>query len=168
MGRRFNPRLIKIHRSYAVDEIARVLAVHKNTVRAWIKSGLATIDQRRPTLVHGLSLATFLAERRRRAKRTSPPGEIYCMRCRSPKTPAANMADYLETTATSGNLRGICPACGSLMHRRVALARLHDVTAELDVTFPQAVRRIEESHPPSVNCDSDKDFPTDEDAQCRE
>jgi excisionase family DNA binding protein len=163
--RRPNPRLIKIHRSYAVEEIARVLGVHKNTVRKWLKEGLRTIDGRRPTLVHGLDLVEFLEERRRRAKRTCRPGEIYCVRCRLPKRPAANLADYLVITSTSGNLRGICPDCDSLMHRRVALARLDIVAAELEVTFPQALRRIGESHSPSVNCDSNKGFPIDDNAQ---
>jgi excisionase family DNA binding protein len=166
--RRPNPRLLKIHRSYAVEEIARVLKVHKNTVRMWIKSGLPAIDRRRPTLVHGLDLVTFLEERRRKSKRTCRPGEIYCVRCRSPKRPAANMADYLPLATTSGNLRGICPDCNSLMHRRVALARLGVVAAELEVAFPQASRRIADSHAPSMDCDSKKGFPTHDDAQRRE
>ena len=42
-----NPRLAKIHRSYTVDEIATLYGVHRNTVRAWIARGLATVDQRR-------------------------------------------------------------------------------------------------------------------------
>ena len=38
MGKRHpNPRLIKIHRSYTVEEIAAVLGVHRNTVRQWIR-----------------------------------------------------------------------------------------------------------------------------------
>jgi Helix-turn-helix domain len=60
MGRHPNPRLVKIHRSYAVEEVARILRKHKNTVRAWIKQGLQPIDGRRPTLVHGLELVRFL------------------------------------------------------------------------------------------------------------
>src|SRR5207249_4463637 len=117
--------------------IGRVLRVHKNTVRAWIKSGLPTIDRRRPTLVHGLDLTEFLQERRRRAKRRCQPDEIYCVRCRSPKRPAANMVDYLPITATSGNLRGICPDCELLIHRRVALAKVEAVAGGLEITFPQ-------------------------------
>jgi hypothetical protein len=31
-----NYRLVKIHRNYTVEEIARLLKVHKNTVRGWI------------------------------------------------------------------------------------------------------------------------------------
>jgi Helix-turn-helix domain len=50
MGRHPNPRLVKIHRSYTVEEVARILQKHKNTVRAWIKQGLRPIDGRRPIL----------------------------------------------------------------------------------------------------------------------
>ena len=64
MGRHPNPRLVKIHRSYTVEEVARILGKHKNTVRAWIKQGLRPIDGRRPMLIHGLELVSFLQNRR--------------------------------------------------------------------------------------------------------
>jgi transposase-like protein len=46
-----NPRLVKLHRNYSVEEIARLFDLHKNTVRHWLKQGLAAIDDRRPRLV---------------------------------------------------------------------------------------------------------------------
>jgi hypothetical protein len=64
------------------------------------------------------------------------------------------MADYLPITATSGNLRGLCPDCGTFMHRRVAFAKLDIVGADLDIAFPQGGLRLRESPPPSLNCDS--------------
>ena len=39
-----NYRLVKIHRSYTVEEAAGSLGVHKNTVREWVKVGLPTSD----------------------------------------------------------------------------------------------------------------------------
>ena len=48
-----NHRLLKIHRSYTVEEVASVLDVHRNSVRNWLRSGLDAIDQRRPTLILG-------------------------------------------------------------------------------------------------------------------
>ena len=45
-------------------------------------------------------------------------------------------------TDTAGNVRAICPECGTFMHRRVALANLATVCAGFDIAFPQAARRI--------------------------
>jgi hypothetical protein len=154
MGRHPNPRLVKIHRSYSVEEVARNLRKHKNTVRAWIKQGLRPIDRRRPTLIHGLELVSFLQNRRMSGKRPCPPGHMYCLKCRSPKQPAAGMADYLPISSTSGNLRALCPDCGKFMHRRASLAKLNIVGVGLDIAFPQAVSRIRESPVPCLNCDS--------------
>lgn len=141
--RRPNPRLVKIHRSYTVEEVARTLHTHKNTVRAWIKRGLPTIDRQRPALIHGLELSHFLDDRRKKARHPCANGQIYCVRCRAPKEPAGNMAEYLPITATSGNLRGICPDCEALIHRRVSLAHLDAICANLEITFPQRSARID-------------------------
>ena len=84
--------------------------------------------------------------------------------CRAPKAPAEGMADYIPITATSGNLRGICPDCEILIHRRVSLAKLDVVCADLEVDFPQAVPRIRERTIASVDCDSGKDSVIDENA----
>jgi hypothetical protein len=56
---------------------------------------------------------------------------MYCLKCRSPKQPAAGMADYLPMSATSGNLRALCPDCGKFMHRRASLAKVNIVGAVL-------------------------------------
>jgi transposase-like protein len=75
MGKRHpNPRLVKIHRSYSVEEIAGLFGIHKNTIRAWLKQGLEPIDKSRPVLVHGKVLAAFLTARRAASKRPCPSG----------------------------------------------------------------------------------------------
>ncbi len=152
-----NPRLAKIHRNYTVDEIAKLYGVHKNSVRSWIKGGLPTTDDRRPMLILGRDLVAFLHARRVKNKRPCRPGEIYCMRCRAPQKPAGDMAEYQPITATSGNLIGICPCCDSMMYRRVNLARLAQVGANLDITMPQAPPHIDESPQPCVNSDLTKE-----------
>ena len=119
-----NPRLVKIHRTYSVEEAARLLHIHKNTIREWIRRGLPVIDQRRPILILGSALADFLAHRRSSNKRPCAPGQIYCVRCRSPQHPAGSAADYTPVTATSGNLVGLCPACDALIYRRVSLVEI--------------------------------------------
>ena len=154
MGRRLpNPQRIKIHRSYDVGEIARVLNVHKNTVRNWRKQGLDTIDDRKPMLILGRTLRQFLEARRTKEKHTCGPGQIYCVRCRSPKAPALQMADYIPFSAALGNLRGICPDCEGFIHRRVSLAKIDAARGNLDITFLPAHLRIGESTAPTVSCD---------------
>ena len=154
MGKRHpNPRLAKIHRNYTVDEIALLFDMHKNTVRDWVKRGLPTSDARRPMLILGRELMAFLTARRTKNKRTCQPGEIYCMRCRVPRAPAGDMADYLPVTTTLGNLAAICSACETMIYRRVSLAKLARVRGNLDITMPQALERIGERAQPTVNSD---------------
>jgi hypothetical protein len=140
-----NHRRVKIHRSYTVEEIASLLTTHKNTVRAWMKAGLSTCDTKRPMLISGHQLAAFLKARRAKDKHPCQPGEIYCVRCRAPKVPAGDMADYLPVTEKLGNLKGICPDCNSIMNRRVSLNKLESVRGKMDIRFTQAVRRLSES-----------------------
>jgi hypothetical protein len=148
-----NHRLVKIHRSYTVEEIACLFGIHKNTVRAWVKAGLPTSDRKRPMLILGPDLAAYLKARRTENKRPCQPGEIYCVRCHAPKRPAGDMADYLPITETLGNLEGICPDCQGMIYRRASKARLDENWGKLDITFAEAKRQVSESHDPTVNRD---------------
>jgi hypothetical protein len=69
MGKRVpNPRRAKIHRSYSLDEAAKLFGCHRNTVRNWQKQGLKAVDGKRPVVFEGLTLVAF-PEARRRARR---------------------------------------------------------------------------------------------------
>ena len=130
-----------------------MLGVHKNTVREWIKRGLATIDDRRPTFVLGSEVRAYLETRRASRKRPCGAGEIYCVRCREPRKPVGGMVDYLAITTTTGNLQGICPHCGSLMYRRLSRAKLAMVCSGLEVMFPQVQRPLGDCSWASLNSD---------------
>ena len=153
-SRRTNPLRAKIHRSYSVEEISRLYAAHKNTVRNWLRQGLTPIDGQRPTVIRGVELRRFLTDRRARVRQTCGPGRIFCLPCRAPKVPAGNMADCIAVGETTGTLRGICPDCDRMIYRRVNPLKLDAVCGELDVTVIQARLRIEETAQPNVNCDS--------------
>lgn len=154
-----NHRLVKRHRTYAVDEIAALLGSHRNTVRNWLKGDLQSIDDRRPVLVHGAVLFEFLRDRRAQRKRPCSPGEIYCFRCRNPRRPAGNVVVYQARTVTSGDLVGSCVDCGSRMYRRVSMAKLTLSLGGLDIRNTDAEEHIDESLEPSPNCDFDKENP---------
>jgi excisionase family DNA binding protein len=101
--------LVKIHRNYTVEEVARLFGCHKNSVRRWIKSGLPVLDDRRPMLIHGSDLRAFLESQRKKSKQRCKPGQLYCVACREPKAPAGSIVDYIPATSSSGNLRVSAP-----------------------------------------------------------
>lgn len=148
-----NYRLVKIHRNYNVEEIAKLFGKHRNTVRDWIKQGLPTIDEKKPMLILGPDLSAFIQAQRVKNKRKCQPGEIYCVRCRVPRNPAGDMADYQPLTATLGNLIGICPCCEAMMYRRVNRGKLEQVRGKLNIKMTQALLHIGESSGLSVNSD---------------
>jgi excisionase family DNA binding protein len=152
-----NPRLAKIHRTYTVEEIAKLFGIHRNTVRAWIKAGLPTIDERRPTLIQGSQVAAFLQARRARNKRTCQPGEIYCVRCREPRVPVSSRVIYQPLGPGQGNLVGVCSTCGAGLFRRVSAAKVALILGSLNVTGMEALEHIGESHKPSANSDFEQD-----------
>jgi hypothetical protein len=149
--RRPNHRLVKKYRSYTIDEVACLFKVHENTVRSWVKSGLPICDHKRPILILGLQLASFLAARSKARKQPCQPGEIYCFRCRAPRLPAGQMVDYTAVNEKMGNLTAICPICECLMNQRVSVARLLLLRGKLEVSCPKAPPRLGESDHPSVN-----------------
>ena len=148
-----NPRRVKIHRSYTVEEIALLLEVHKNTVRAWLKLGLSVCDNKRPSLILGRDLANFLQAKRSKNKQHCQADEMYCLRCRVPRKPAGNMVECEPKTEKIGNLIAICPTCEAMMNRRVSLAKIAQFVGVLDITFPQALRHISDSTELSLNSD---------------
>ena len=151
-ARRIDSRVIKLHRSYSVGEAAEALGVHKNTVANWLRQGLQPIDKVRQILIHGEELRRFLKERRHRRKSPCRPDELWCLRCKAPRRPDGGLVDYLPMSASGGNLRGLCPKCGCLMHRRVSKTQLAAMAAQFDIAFPQAQSRLNGCSSPSLNC----------------
>jgi AraC-like DNA-binding protein len=155
--KRFNPRRVKVHRSYTVEEVARLFGAHKNTVRNWLKEGLPKVDDRRPILVLGRQLVTFVHERRRHRRQRCAAGELFCFKCRKPRRALAGTAEYLPLSPGSGNLRAVCIQCGTRLYRRVSLRRLAATAGNLQVALPQAQQRIVEGAEPCVGCDLERE-----------
>jgi hypothetical protein len=154
--KRLNARRVKIHRNYTVDDVARLFNVHKNTVRNWIRSGLPTIDDRRPNLILGRELVGFLHSRRSQTRQRCGPGQLYCVRCRSPQRPAGRRADYIPISSSSGNLRGLCPDCLGPMYRLVSVSKLVAVAGDLDIQGTLGWPTIKDTSYPCLNNDLDE------------
>lgn len=138
MGIAVTASRVKGLRVYTIASVANLLDVHRNTVREWIRGGLPAITNRRPHLIRGEDLNRFLIARRQRRRRRSGPGEIYCVRCRETVRPDGGIADFTPLSAKTGNLTGLCPTCGGVIHRLVSIARLRDAVGSLEVQFRPA------------------------------
>ncbi len=148
-----NYRVVKIHRSYTVEEIARLLNLHKNSVRTWVKAGLPVSDDKRPKLILGADLAAFLKARRTRNKRPCKSDEFYCVRCRLPRVPAGGMVDCKPETEANGRLEAICPVCECIMNRWISLAKWKQICGKMGVTNTEASERVSDRTQPAVNSD---------------
>lgn len=153
MRKRLNPNLVKMHQNYTVEEVARVLGVHKNTIRTWTKNGLPVCGDLRPTLILGDHLIEFLRDRMQVRKRRCKVFELYCLHCRTPQRPAEDMVDYKSGTATTGRVIGLCPICCSTMNKYVSGAGLERISAILDVSIPEVLQHIGDSREPLLNSD---------------
>ena len=151
--KRINPRVIKLHRTYSVEEAARVLGVHKNSVRGWRKGGLTPIDDSRPVLFLGRDLRAFLEQRRSSRKRPCGPGTMYCFHCRDPRAPTLGMVDCTSINVRSADLSALCEVCGTEMHRRARRDALGAVMPGLQVRILEGLSRLNGEPTPSLNCD---------------
>jgi hypothetical protein len=150
MAKRYNFRRVKIHYNYTIRTAADLLGVRKHTVSRWIAAGLTTTDVVRPLLIRGADLRAFL-HAREPIKQKCQSGEFYCLSCRAPRRPALDMAEYLPRTASRGLLCGICPQCDRMIYRAVKRDSIEQNRDCLDISFPPAEQRIDDSAEPLSN-----------------
>lgn len=131
---RADPRRIKIHISYTVEELARLLGCHKRSVRNWIRQGLGTLDDgKRPVLIQGATARAFLEERRRTSKRRCKAGELYCLRCREPRSPVDGSTKISESDLSSPMLSAVCSQCGAQMFKRITSGAADTLRRQLEL-----------------------------------
>ena len=135
MGKRANPRLIKANLTYTIEEAAIALNVSVQTVRSWGKKGLKIMKSMRPYLISGSVLREFLEQYQQKSKQPLKDDELYCMNCRRPTTPYADLADYEPKTETNGTLIGLCGTCGNLCHRFANPTQVEKSKAYLEITI---------------------------------
>lgn len=156
-NRRADWRRIKSKYSYTVEEAARVLNLHRNTVRNWVRrGGLAALTGSRPHLILGAVLIEFLKGRRQSAKRKCGLGEMYCLKCRVPQKPVAEVIEHRPMASGRMRLVGICSICESLMHRFVAGRNLAALLREFGVQSGAAHGSLVDTRSPSLNCHSEQ------------
>lgn len=142
---------IRCRHAYSIVEVTELLGVHKNTVRQWLRGGLATMDETRPILIHGAELKRFLLNRRSLTKSPCLPHEFYCLKCRGPRAPWAGVVDVTIRSPCLFNLHAICEVCETAIHKAAGQAKLLEMLKTLRVQQVHP-RHIIETLPPSLKC----------------
>ena len=145
--RRYRVNLIKETYLYDTNEIAKLFGLHRNTVRHWIKEGLRPIDNRRPMLVHGVELKSFLTRRQKAREQKCALGEIYCFRCRVPRAPWEGVLDVAPHSEKIAKLKAICFVCETVMHRTIRCADIAKFLAVVERQLMASERLIGPSDP---------------------
>ena len=109
---------LKKHRTYTVEEAADTLGVTQQTVRTWLKTGgLSALTKKRPTLILGDVLKTWLKGRDDKRRRPMAADEVFCLTCKAPRKPDPELVEYKPQTETNGRVHALCPVCGGLCAR---------------------------------------------------
>jgi len=142
MAKRYNPNKCKINRNYSVSEIALLYEVHKSTVKSWLRRGLKRIDNQRPYIILGRDLRLFLKDLRGINKRPCELGEIYCMKCRTPRKPEQGTTIFETESTRCGRIKGTCNVCNSAMNRYFRLDDLDMLQRHFAVFLPLQQKRL--------------------------
>lgn len=124
MAKRPNPRAIKAARTYTIEEASNALSVTTATIRAWVKAGLPLMRSQRPFLILGDSLRTFLEDRAKTAKTPLQPDQLYCLSCKTGRTPMGLLVDCIPQTPKTARLLGLCEACGGTCNRIIGKSQI--------------------------------------------
>lgn len=156
MPKRTSYRLVKTHRSYTVDETARLLGVCKGTVRRWMKHDLVAMQEKKPALIRGIDLKHYL-QSQSKPKQKCELDECRCFKCKSNQKLAFGEAEIIFDNSATPNLCGLCISCSTVMHKRISKAQITALQAILQITFIQADEPIRNRAKPRLNEHLQKD-----------
>lgn len=124
---------------YDIDDICALFAnkgLHPQTVRAWIKSGLKTIDTGKPLLIYGHDLITHLKRNNTASKCVTAFDEFFCMGCQDARPAYQNKAAIIAEKSFM-NVKARCRTCKKTMcksHKLMDLHKLKQILTLVDVS----------------------------------
>ena len=110
---------IKYWLTYDIDDVCDLYSdcgLHPQTVRTWIRKGLKTIDNSRPTLFYGYDLIAFIKSQNLKNKCKTSFDEMFCMSCKD----ARNIFKRNITMNQKNNflqVSGLCRSCKKPMFK---------------------------------------------------
>ena len=135
MAKRPNPRALRAARTYTIEEAAVTLEVSIGTVRSWVRAGLPLMSSKRPFLILGDTLRSFLQERAAGAKVKLQPDQLYCLTCKAARAPMGQMVDWIPQTDKTARIVGLCEVCGGTSNRMIGKCQFARIGQIFDVAM---------------------------------
>ena len=98
-------RRIRLSRCYTIQEVAKLLGIGVNTVRAWIRLGLPVVGSDKLILIPGDGLKNWLKMRAAARKQKCLPDEVYCLRCRRPRMAKTGSCQWRRQNVPGGGVK---------------------------------------------------------------
>ncbi len=126
MGKRANPMAVKAALTYDINEAAKALGKTPAIIRSWIKDGLPVMSSRKPYLISGEAIRSYLREKYKAAKRPLGPDDFFCPGCGGARQPVEMAATARPMQNKSVLLKGVCTRCGCTCTRMISKSRLDE------------------------------------------
>ena len=143
-------RKIRLSKCYTVQECADLLAVSIGTIRAWIRSGLPTLEGGKSIQIAGDVLKSWLKKRKAARKRKCQTNEIYCCSCKEPRKAKIGTVVIVPRNSKTLFIRANCADCNAKMNQAGSLAKLSEIRAAFGLETLAQVN-LERCENPNVN-----------------
>ena len=113
-------------RVYTFKLAARIVGVSLATFRKWPKEGLKVITDKRPFLVRGADLIDFLNRRMAANRHIMTKDQIFCMRCKAPRTPLSGTLAFTPHGKLTGRISARCSECRGKIGRFCSTSEMEE------------------------------------------
>ena len=116
---------LKKNYSYSTARLKADFGFHPQTIRGWVKrkeNPLPCINER-PFLIFSEELRDWLKARDAERKVKTEVKQCFCSSCRKAKYPLDEKV-HVPALTNKAQMKGICPACGSIMNKWISLKKL--------------------------------------------
>ena len=136
MSRRLYPhRTVKYWYTYDVEDVCalfRKSGLRAQTVRAWVKNGLKTIDKGKPALIYGYDLIEYLKHQNSKHKCKTAFNEIFCFKCKDAR-PVFQRKVTIQHKEKRLFVSGQCRDCKTLMFKPYKMEDLSKIKSAFHV-----------------------------------
>lgn len=132
-GKIYSLNKIKYWVCYDVEVICRLYRIHSKTVLAWFKKGLKPIDNKKPILVYGYDLKTFLGKLNESNKCHLGFEEMFCMKCKEAKVPLKKQIQLEQFEQKFLKAKAVCQTCKTKMNKSYPLQDFQQLKRIFDV-----------------------------------